>query len=177
MAQFLDRIERREIHHHGPRHHRAVIRCRIDRHVGKEQTDPLSLGDPARLQTGREALRIAIDLGIAVTTPHEIDQRRIRRALDSSAQHVGHRQGRQIHIPRVGMRVILSVIDSHVSNMARRRARGKRNPPDRQAAGISRRLRRLRRSPRRPCAPGARLQPRLPEPLRPPPWLRPRAPA
>ena len=114
--QLFDRIERREIHHHRARHHRPVIGGGVDRHIGQEQADTVTLGDPECLQPGREGSRVAVDVGVGVGAAKEMQERRLRIAAQRALEHRRQAHRREGGVER-GRVVIGGVTDRHVSNL------------------------------------------------------------
>ena len=118
-AQFLDRIERREVHHHRARHHRAVIGGGVDRDVGQKQPDTVALGDPDCLEPRGKGLRLLVDLAVAVGAPEEMQERRLRVHRHSAFKQRRQARGLEGGVERDG--VVIGGLcggdtDSHVSN-------------------------------------------------------------
>ncbi len=99
LLEFLDRIERREIHHHRARHHRPVIGDDIARDVGQEEPDPVARRDPAPLERMSEGLRIAEQFAIGEGAAEKIQQRRIGAGLHRPREHGGQRQRFERGVP------------------------------------------------------------------------------
>ena len=132
MAQFLDRIERREIDHDAARHHRPVIGGHIGGDVGQEQADPFPLADPAFGQPGGEAPRIGIKVGIGEGAPHEANQRCPGALVRLPREQIVQQHRADGAVPRIGMAIGIAggrqweaLIYSHVSIMHRPKPRCK----------------------------------------------------
>ena len=117
-CQLLDRVEWREIDHDRARHHRPVIGGGVDRHIGQEQADTVSLGDAHRLQSSGKALRIAADLAVGIGPPEEIQERCRRIGAHGAFENRGEAHRRKPGIERNGM-VIGGPTDSHVNRFGR----------------------------------------------------------
>jgi hypothetical protein len=107
IGQFGGGVERAEIDQRRPGDRSAVIGGDIVRHVGQVEPHPVAPRDAEPLEPGREAQRLAVQLGIGVFAAHEIDQRAIAMGGNAGREEIGQRQRRKVHPPVAGMHIVL----------------------------------------------------------------------